>query len=300
MQHGVFGERLGQAFRQVDPPTLVSNTRDGHVVAVTEVWHDGDDYGLTEPIARDDAYLIGLQLRPMTRHELWVDGRPVRVDAFGSGTVAFRDLRRNPVAYMDQPFHSLQFYMPRSALLEIAEEIGQRGVTGLEFGLGDYVRDDTLHHLGKCLLPVMHGSGRANQLFVDQMMLALRNHVVSTYGGHAALHALPRGTLAPWRQRRAMEMLSAHLATGIGLVEVAQACGLSQSAFIRQFHRSIGCSPHQWLMLRRVDRAIDLMRDRSLSLAEIASACGFADQSHFTRVFRGRMGTSPATWRSGR
>lgn len=297
---GAFGARLGHTFRQVDPPTLTASTSRGRVLGVTEVWHHDVNYGLTQPLQKDDAYLIGLQLLPMTRHELWLDGRPVRVGAFERGTVAFRDLQLNPVAYMEDPFHSLQFYVPRQAVIETADELGQRGVSGLQYGPGEYIPDSTLHHLGECLLPSIRGQRPPNQMFVDQLLFAACVHIVSAYGGTTARQSPSSGAMAPWRQRRAMELMRAHLATGIGLAKVSDACDLSTSAFIRQFKRSTGCSPHQWLMRRRVDRAMELLRDRSLSLSEIALTCGFSDQSHFTRVFKATVGINPGAWRENR
>jgi transcriptional regulator GlxA family with amidase domain len=50
-------------------------------------------------------------------------------------------------------------------------------------------------------------------------------------------------------------------------------------------------------MQRRVDRAKDLMRATGTPLAEIAFACGFADQSHFTRMFSQATGMTPREWR---
>jgi AraC-like DNA-binding protein len=56
-------------------------------------------------------------------------------------------------------------------------------------------------------------------------------------------------------------------------------------------------SPHQWLLKCRVDLAKDLLSNRKLLLSDIALACGFADQSHFTRVFARMTGASPGAWR---
>jgi transcriptional regulator GlxA family with amidase domain len=89
-----------------------------------------------------------------------------------------------------------------------------------------------------------------------------------------------------------------HVADGIALVELARACRLSSSAFVRAFKQSMGVPPHQWLLLRRIDRAIELMRDGTVQLAEVALSAGFADQSHFTRIFAGKMGVSPGVWRN--
>jgi AraC-like DNA-binding protein len=51
--------------------------------------------------------------------------------------------------------------------------------------------------------------------------------------------------------------------------------------------------PHRWLIERRIDRAKALLRKGEASLAEIALACGFADQSHFTAMFRKMVGATP-------
>jgi AraC-like DNA-binding protein len=51
------------------------------------------------------------------------------------------------------------------------------------------------------------------------------------------------------------------------------------------------------LLRHRVDEAKRLMCNRTLSLSEVALTCGFADQSHFTRVFTRIIGDSPSAWR---
>jgi AraC family transcriptional regulator len=95
-------------------------------------------------------------------------------------------------------------------------------------------------------------------------------------------------------------MLEAHIDGDIGLASVAEECGLSASYFARSFKRSTGKPPHMWLTDRRVDRAKELILKSSLALADVADACGFADQAHFTRVFAANVGTTPSRWRRER
>ena len=108
-----------------------------------------------------------------------------------------------------------------------------------------------------------------------------------------------RGGLAPWQERRAKEMLSAHLGKNVLLAELAAACRLSVSHFARAFRQTTGVTPHQWLIQCRVERAMELMRDCDRELSDIALVCGFADQSHFTRIFARAVGLPPGTWRRG-
>ena len=134
-------------------------------------------------------------------------------------------------------------------------------------------------------------------MFVDHVSLAVGIHVAQTYGGMRPVSRPARGGLAPWQERRAKEILSANLDGGVPLKDVARECRLSVSHFSRAFRRTMGVAPHNWLLMRRIEVAKEKLRDTRLSLSDVALACGFADQSHLTRVFTGMVGVSPGAWR---
>ncbi|WP_354107997.1 AraC family transcriptional regulator [Bradyrhizobium sp. LB14.3] len=69
------------------------------------------------------------------------------------------------------------------------------------------------------------------------------------------------------------------------VADVAKACGFSRGHFTRSFRITTGMTPHKWLLLRRIQHAKTLLLESSITAAEIAVICGFADQSHLTRVF---------------
>ena len=134
-------------------------------------------------------------------------------------------------------------------------------------------------------------------MFVDHVLLALGIHVAQTYAGMRPLSPPIRGGLAAWQVKRAKEILSANLDGRVPLKEVARACGLSVSYFSRAFRRSVGVTPHNWLLTLRVEVAKQKLREGRLSLRDVALACGFADQSHLTQVFARSVGVSPGAWR---
>lgn len=127
--------------------------------------------------------------------------------------------------------------------------------------------------------------------------MAVGVHVAKTYGGMKPLARPVRGGLAPWQMNLVRDKLTANLAGDVSLGELANDCGVSISHFSRAFRQSTGSLPHQWLLRHRVDQAKTLLRDRSLPLSDVAVFCGFADQSHFTRVFTRLNGISPGAWR---
>ena len=138
---------------------------------------------------------------------------------------------------------------------------------------------------------------QASQLFVDHILLALVIHITQTYGGMRPRSPRIRGGLAAWQVRRAKEILSANLDGRVPLKEVARECRLSVSHFSHAFRRTMGAAPHNWLLTHRVEVAKEKLRDDRSTLSDVALACGFADQSHLTRVFTRMVGVSPGAWR---
>jgi AraC-like DNA-binding protein len=99
------------------------------------------------------------------------------------------------------------------------------------------------------------------------------------------------------QEARAKDMLLAKSQGNVSIEEIASACNLSRSYFIHAFRETTHRTPHQWLLERRIDRARDLLKHSDYSLSEIAIACGFSDQSHFTRIFSQWVGVPPGAWR---
>jgi len=106
-----------------------------------------------------------------------------------------------------------------------------------------------------------------------------------------------RGGLPPGAIRRVREYVEAHLSESMDLAELAGIAGLSVFHFARQFKQSAGVTPHHYLVQRRVERAQDMLSRTDLSLAEVALAAGFSDQSHLARHFRQMLGTTPGEFR---
>jgi AraC family transcriptional regulator len=109
-----------------------------------------------------------------------------------------------------------------------------------------------------------------------------------------------RGSLAPWQAQRTMALIDEHLAGRTGITQLAANVSLSQSHFHRAFKEFFGRSPKQFILQRRIERALELMLVTDSRLCEIALACGFADQAHFSRRFRQHVGLTPNAWRQAR
>lgn len=103
--------------------------------------------------------------------------------------------------------------------------------------------------------------------------------------------------LAPKELRMVLEDIDANLERDLSLHRLAGLAGRSLDGFIRVFKQSTGLPPHQFVLRKRIERAQALLGNPSLSLAEVALRAGFADQSHFSRMFHRQMGLAPREYR---
>jgi len=295
---GAFGQRLvGQPLNLKDAPSLITRSLRSAELAVVETRDDNPVPGLCGALPSEDAYLVSLKFRDYPDCECWERGRCVIKTDIRAGATYLYDLRRDPRYVIDKPFHSLFFYLPRSALDDIAKQTGTPRIGELAYQPGIGHDDAVVRHLGASLVEALHRQDEANQLFIDHTMLALTAHVAQTYGGLRRVTEPARGGLAPWQAKRACERLDSDLGGKLALTQIAAEFDLSISHFSRAFRISTGLPPHQWLLRQRVKAAKQLMTVRDLPLSEIAMSAGFANQSHFTRVFTAVVGVSPGAWR---
>lgn len=109
-----------------------------------------------------------------------------------------------------------------------------------------------------------------------------------------------RGGLAPWQVRRVHSYIAANLEKRTRIADLAAVSHLSASHFAHAFRMSFDAPPGALIRSQRLDHARQMLIASNLSLAEIAVACGFADQAHMSRLFRRDMDMPPGKWRGRR
>jgi AraC family transcriptional regulator len=151
----------------------------------------------------------------------------------------------------------------------------------------------------------LEGERESARRHIERAYLFIRSELsVSADGVDAISHCqrpkLIRGGLAPWQMRCVKTHIESNLDATIRVKELAEIVGLSAFHFCRAFRDSFAASPHGYVMRRRIERAQGLMLTSEASLAQIAAACGLADQAHLNRLFRRFVGQSPGMWRRAR
>lgn len=157
-------------------------------------------------------------------------------------------------------------------------------------------------HLSSLILALqadMEDGCPAGRLFGESLGTAIAVSLARRYG-HVRSEPLARGGLPGYRLRRVCDYIASNLDQPLGLSELAALSGASPHYFGELFRRSTGLSPHRYVLMRRIERAKALLRNQGLNVLDVAVQTGFADQSHFTKVFRRIAGMTPSQYRAGR
>jgi AraC family transcriptional regulator len=106
------------------------------------------------------------------------------------------------------------------------------------------------------------------------------------------------GSSAPGWLRRVRELLQDSYLEAPGLAALAGIAGVHPVHLSREFHKHFQMTIGEYIRKRRIEHASELLSNSELSMAEIASICGFSDQSHFCSLFKKHSGMTPAKFRN--
>jgi len=104
--------------------------------------------------------------------------------------------------------------------------------------------------------------------------------------------------LPRYKLRRVMAYVDARLGGPISLDDLANVAGVSRFHFHRQFRKTVGVTPREYVLRARIERAKGLLTESDLTVGEVSGAVGFADQSHFSNIFRRLTAMTPRGFRN--
>ena len=157
--------------------------------------------------------------------------------------------------------------------------------------------DPLVADIARHLLAEVEAGGATGTLYAESLITALVARLVKNYSTAKGILREHKGGLGPSKLRRTLDYINDHIEEDVSLSEIAEVAGMSYYHFARMFKQTIGTSPHQYLLERRVAEAQWLLKNTNLTIAEIALRVGFCNQSHFTKLFRKVLKTTPKVYR---
>jgi AraC family transcriptional regulator len=162
-------------------------------------------------------------------------------------------------------------------------------------------RDSFLHTMLVELLRLHKSDEQLDGLYCEAMAVSAAQYLMRRYGSAGHGHQTVGGALPGWRLRRALEYVNANLGEQeLRLDDVARCVGLSLGFFHRAFKDTTGETPLAYIQRMRIQRAMELLASRDLSVLQLATKVGFLSPSHFSRLFQRQVGMTPSRYRQGR
>jgi AraC family transcriptional regulator len=143
----------------------------------------------------------------------------------------------------------------------------------------------------------LEDSSPAGPLYGESLGVALAHYLIRRFAVRAPHTLELRGGMPGVRLNRVLDFIQQNYAKETRLWELAQFAGMSPHYFCELFKKSVGLSPHQYVVRCRIKRAKEFLRDRRFTVNQVAEATGFADQTHFTKVFHRIVGVTPMQFR---
>lgn len=239
---------------------------------------------------------------PLSRYQFIVHlGSPTEVETHQNGkrvagVLHFGDLTWTPAGDSCRGiWHQIReagFVTLSAPFLEsVADEIG---VSALPNQTILKLNDPLMRELVLALLR----NGGSDRLYRESLGNTLAVHLLKATAERNKRASSVTGKLSSRQLHRAIDYLEAKLSEEIDLKSWAREVGLSPYHFARLFKKTTGLAPHQFVLHRRIERAKSILAASDIPLSSVAYDLGFANQSHFNRVFRQYVQMTPGEWRA--
>jgi AraC family transcriptional regulator len=158
-------------------------------------------------------------------------------------------------------------------------------------------KDERLRYIMLTLRNELLAGCPSGPMFADYMALSFATALITSNSSHASAAAGDKSGLSPASVRQITAFILDNLSGDLSLAAMANHLQMGPCHFGRAFKASTGHSPHQFVLRRRVERALRMLKETTTNIADMAYELGFCSQGHFTTVFGKVVGVSPDKYR---
>jgi PAS domain S-box-containing protein len=145
--------------------------------------------------------------------------------------------------------------------------------------------------------PSPSSRGSASLVITSKVPIAEGGHCKGIAGIARDLNRSEASLTRCSRFEKAIAHIERHYGEVLHIADLARLEGMSVSSFERLFKKAFQITPVSHIKEIRIRHAARLLMDRHLTITEVALACGFYDNSHFTRNFQRAVGLTPTQYR---
>jgi AraC family transcriptional regulator len=186
-------------------------------------------------------------------------------------------------------------FIERSTMTRVCEE--SNGGRQVELIPCNGLQDKVLQTLLSTLVADLSAGCPTGRIFGESLATAIAAYVAGKYSVFSTRFAEYRDGLSKQRLNDVIDYIQSNLHGNLGVAEIARVAFKSPCYFGKLFKRSTGQTIHQYVLEQRVLRAQSLLSTTDIELTEIACSVGLPNQSHFTTVFKTKLGVTPRCFR---
>jgi AraC family transcriptional regulator len=286
----VVGASQAQHFHQIFPRLPILASDRAIWTGISLEYHRQPPFETTQYAI--GSYSIGINLGQSFQMERKIDGKWETKQVF-PGAIGLCPFNLSHELRWHSEMNLLSVNLDRKLLVRSALELFNADRVELLWPMA--FQDPLIQQIGLALKDEARSDGGGSRLYAETMANALAVHLLRYYSTQGTRNFDWKGGISEHKLKLVQDYINDYLEQELSLDELAAIAQLSPYHFSRAFKQSVGISPHQYVIQRRVDRAKQLLLQGKMSLSEIAIACGFSHQSHLTRHFKRLTGVTPKT-----
>ncbi len=161
--------------------------------------------------------------------------------------------------------------------------------------------DARAYMLASLIREEFHRADRPDDLYMDSLITVFATYLLRNYTPLGDCRTpTPRGGLPGHVWKRVDEYIRSSLSEKLSVEMLAGVAGLSPSHFLRAFRETTGKSPHQYVMVVRLEKAEEIILSTRMPLQQAARITGFSSHSHLTATMQRHWSVSPSALRQAR